>query len=186
MSDPTASEAEIHETFAAAQHAAAEQDWAALFALVDAADLRAIAANSVKALLSARPEPLRALCDEHGYGGERVDELAAACDRMVASAMKLTKAGAAGDPGAHRQLVKDFEATIKDGLARVADLAAFTAALEREMRTLLGGGSISSRLLDGATLEAVTVEASKARGRASDGRELRFVRRRGRWLLRLR
>ena len=69
------------------------------------------------------------------------------------------------------------------------DLPGFVAALERHTRRTVGGGSVSSDIFVGETLEEVTESGNRARGvrRTERGYEdsVDFVKRKGRWLIRL-
>jgi hypothetical protein len=109
---------------------------------------------------------------------------------MTASAATLLVApgGSAYDPARHRQLVREYTTTLKDGLRSVQDLACFTAGMERLTRTVVGGGSISSSLFAGEVLEDVAVEGNRGWGtrRSEFGTEdIGFVQKRGVWYIRL-
>jgi hypothetical protein len=172
--------------FASAQSAMAAGDLAAVFVCFDRGDLTKIAGNSVRALSAADPD-VAELCDRFGFG--TLGELRELTERMAASAALVTDDRASYDPVAHRQLVKDYEAAIKNGLRDVADLPGFTAAMEDRMRRVLGGGSISSSLFGGETLAGVVVDGKKAWAtRTERGREVEdvgFVLTRDGWKIKL-
>jgi hypothetical protein len=89
----------------------------------------------------------------------------------------------------HQQLVKAYQQGKKDALDAVADLPAFTAAMERAVRADGSGGSVSARLFVGETLEQVSVEGARAWGtrRLADSaaEDVGFVRRKTVWYIRL-
>jgi coproporphyrinogen III oxidase len=58
---------------------------------------------------------------------------------------------------------------------QVDDLAAFNAAAERLVRAAMGGGSISTSLLEGDVLEQVQVKGREASAVRRSGNRVSFV-----------
>jgi hypothetical protein len=89
----------------------------------------------------------------------------------------------------HRRLVKNYNKCLKDTLKSVPDLANYTAALERQMRAIRGGGSVSSRLFVNETLHNVVIDGKHAwatRQRKGGWTEdIGFVQKRQRWYIKL-
>lgn len=81
--------------------------------------------------------------------------------------------------------MQDHQSAVENGLADVDDLPGFAAATEDRMRSVMGGGSISSSLFVGETLTDVILDGRKAwatrleRGRERD--DIGFVRKRDAW-----
>ena len=71
----------------------------------------------------------------------------------------------------------------------VPDLPRFTAALERAMREVLGGGSVSSRLFVNEILKGESTEGTMAwatrRTPEGHSEDVGFVRRKGAWYMRV-
>ena len=172
--------------FADAQANIASGDLAAAFACFDRADLSKIADNSVRALSTADAD-FDELCARFGHSA--VDELRGLADRMAASAALLTDDRASYDTSAHRQLVKDYQAATRNGLKGVADLPAFTAAMQERMRTVIGGGSISTSLFRDETLVDLEVDDKRAWAtrveRGTEVDDIGFVRTRDGWKIKL-
>jgi hypothetical protein len=78
---------------------------------------------------------------------------------------------------------------LRDTMKAVADLPRFVAAVERAMREVLGGGSVSSRLFVDEMLEDVSTEGTRAcatrRTREGHSEDVGFVRRKGAWYIRV-
>lgn len=187
MADPQA-------VFAHAQTAIARGDWETFFGCFDRTELLVIARNSVKALTavpSPPGSPIRALFAQHAFP---LDALEAHGREIVqsAGAMQSRPAGPAEmrqQSLRHRELVDRYSDTLEAGLKAIGDLAAFTAALERAMRSVSGGGSVSSRLFVGETLSDLVIEGGKARGkrrlRGGQTEDIAFVQKKGDWYIRL-
>jgi hypothetical protein len=175
-------------------------DWDGFFACFDRDDLLKIAENSLKMILLEFPAvevAFTALCAAQPVPVERFTAVRTVWQRIQESAAAPAGSrGAHPDPQAmredsqrHMALVQESQKILKDGLRAAPDLARFTAGLERMMRADGGGGSVSSRLLVGETLEDLTISGTKAwatRQMASGATEdLGFVRRKDGWYLRL-
>ena len=182
-------EAGPEHVFARAQTAVEAGEWTALFECLDAADLKRIAQNSLTALLGSSGPELRRLCAEHGYGTDRIDELNEIGSRIAESARLVQTDPLSYDPNAHRELVKEHAKCLKDGFGSVADLPGFAASLERAMRSAIGGGSVSSQLFVGESLQDLVVEERRAWAtRYQSGVEvddIGFVQKRGKWFIKL-
>jgi hypothetical protein len=184
-----------HAVFARAQAAMERGDWETFFGCLDRAELLVIARNGVKFLAASAPavrSPLRSVLVDHAFP---LDALDAQGRDIVQSAEAIVRdrdrppAEQAHASLRHRELVQRYQDSIETGLKAVRDLATFTAALERAMRSGGGGGSVSSRLFVGETLTDVVVEGAKARGkrRLPGGtlEEIAFVRKKGDWYIRI-
>jgi hypothetical protein len=167
-------------------------DWETFFACLDRTELLVIARNSVGLLAAVTHEaasPVGALFARHAFP---LDALRARGRDILDSAQRMRSmappASVRETSLRHQRLVKSYRETLDAGLKAVSDLAAFTAGLERAVRSG-GGGSVSTRLLVGETLEEVVVDDQKARGtrRLSGGgsEPIAFVRKKGEWYIRL-
>lgn len=172
--------------FATAQSALAVDDLARAFVCFDRTDIVKIAGNSVRALSGADPG-VDDLFERFGFG--TLAELRDLTDRMAASAALLVDDRSSYDSAAHRQMAKDYEEAVTDGMRGVTDLPGFAAAMEERMRVVVGGGSISSSLFRGETLDDVVVDGNKAWAtrteRGSEVDDIGFVRRRDGWRIKL-
>ena len=174
------------ETFAVAHAAIEKGDWDALFACLDPGDVRRVVRNGLSGL--GRDDRVEELCREAGVEQALLDSAKALASRMGTAA----QACLTGDTDASFALKELVEAHRRalDAIIRAAsDIAALAAGLERHLRATIGGGSISSSLFVGERLEEVRVDGKQASAtrRRDDGATERvvFVRRGGRWLIRL-
>jgi hypothetical protein len=186
------------EAFAEARSAMERGDWDGFFGCVDHDTLSRIAENGVIRLLGGdeRSAPaFTALCGEHTLPEEMVIELRALRQRMAESAAQVSQMGG-GNPGAmlqqalrHRQIVDRHQKVLRDMMKAVPDLPRFVAAVERAMREVLGGGSVSSRLFVDEILEDVSTEGTRAwatrRTPEGHSEDVGFVRRKGVWYMRV-
>ena len=187
MADPQA-------VFARAQAAIARGDWETFFGCLDRTELLVIAGNSVKLLTGVPPppaSPIRALFVQHAFP---LDTLEADGRAIVQSAGAMQSRPAAPaemrqQSLRHRELVDRYRDTLEAGLKAVGDLAGFTAALERAMRSASGGGSVSSRLFVGETLSNLVIEGNNARGKrqlaGGHTEDIAFVQKKGDWYIRI-
>jgi len=189
------SRATPEEVFAEARAAMERGDWEGVCACMDADTLLRIAANGVARLSMGGEDLLAALCREHAVPEEMVATMRSRLQRLAESGRAAIAPEVRSDPGAmleqslrHKQIVDDYQKSLKAMLKAVPDLAGFTAALERRLRAESGGGSMSARLFVGETLEAVSITGTKAWAtrRTAEGHpeDLGFVRRKGAWYLR--
>jgi hypothetical protein len=191
--------------FREAQVAIKQGDWETFFSCLDRNDLLRIAENSFNFLFNRAGETLPALvalCNEHSFPIETVEALRIRASEITESAKsRLNIGGATSDSATdgesqrqnsrrHRELVLNYNKCLKDGLKSVPDLAAYTAALERQMRGVAGGGSISSRLFADETLHDVVVDGKRAwatrRGKGDWTEDIGFVQKRAIWYIKLR
>jgi hypothetical protein len=184
------------QTFAEARAAMERGDWDGLFACLDPADLAKATMNTVNRFLmagGAAGDAFLQICAQHGPGEATVRDLKTKLARISESARTMT---AGRDPATmvaesrrHQEVVKAYQQALDDALKSVADVAHFTAALERAIRADGSGGSVSSNLFVGETLEGVSIDGSKAwatrRMSAGATEEVGFSRRKGAWYIRL-
>lgn len=173
-------------TFATAQAALARGDWDELFACLDTGDLQRIVKNGLSRL--SHDAEVEAAARAAG-----VDP--ALIDRAKELAVKIGSAATVALSGAKLEgyRLKDVVDEHRDTLGAIArsapDLVALTAGLERAMRRDGGGGSVSSTLFTGETLETVHQDGATARGaiRTATGaaRIVVFARRKAEWKIRL-
>lgn len=172
--------------FLTAQAALLQGDWEGFFACLSHHDLRLLARNSLLNLWG--DEQLPALLRLHAIPEERRAAFAAALAALLAHAERRGRARY--DGGQHRRLADAVNRTCRAMLQAVADLARFTAALERLSRERQRGGSVSASLFLGEELRDVIVRGPRAWGRRMEGgmwgEDLGFVRQNGGWRLRLR
>ena len=173
--------------FATAQSAIARADWETFFACLDQPDLLRIAKNGVGVLVATPPDAAtRALCAVHGFP---LDDVYNRGQRIAESSQAMRRASSRELSLQHKALVDAYTDAIEAGLRGLADLAGFTAALERRMRSAGGSGSVSSRLFADETLADVVVEGGNARGKrrspAGAIDEIAFVQRKDDWRIRL-
>lgn len=173
--------------FATAQAAIARGDWEAFFACLDQTELLRIAKNGVGFLAASPPEPAtQALCATHGFP---LAAVRARGQRIVDSANAMRGPSTREQSLRHKDLVDEYTDGIEKGLKTLPDLAAFTAGVERWMRSGGGGGSVSSRLLVDETLHELVVEGKKARGKrrlaGASVEDIAFVQKRDGWRIRL-
>ena len=183
------------ETFAEAREAMERGDWEGVFACLDPADIATIAANSFARFLMASgsaADVFLQICARHGLSEETLRDLRARGHAITESArVPMPPPGPAmlEQSKRHQQLVKAYQQAREDALAAVADLPAFTGAMERAIRADGSGGSVASTLFVGETLEQVSIEGAKAWGtRRMAGaatEEVGFVRRKASWYIRL-
>lgn len=162
--------------FEHARAAMARSDLPEVFACLDVNDLKRVAENAVGLALGRRIDDadaeVRRICREQGFP---LDEILTARRRIMQA------------PG--REATMTHRDAMQRGLATVADLPAFLAALEGYSRRLSGGGSISMRLFQSETLTNVRIDGSRAWGTrvfapgSSD--DVEFVRRKGQWYIKL-
>ena len=172
-------------------------DWNAFFACLDRDALVRIAENSFKGLINRDTAWLRALCAEFSFPADVIDRLQGVEQTMARLAEeKLKLAFSATMPAnaaeillGHRHAFREYEKILTRALKSVPDLPAFTAALERRMRAVVGGGSISATMFVGETLEDVVVEGKKAWAtrRMSEGwtEDIGFVEKGGAWYIKI-
>ena len=184
------------QTFAEARAAMERGDWDGVFACLDPADLAKATKNTLNRFMmasGAAADAFLAICAQHGPGEETTRDLKAKLARISESARSMT---AGRDPATmvresqrHQQVVKAYQDGVDAALKSVADLARFTAALERAIRADGSGGSVSSNLFVSETLEGVLVEGSRAwatrRMPGGATEDVGFVRRKGAWYIRL-
>jgi hypothetical protein len=181
----------VEGTFAAAQSAIEQGDWETFFACLDNRSLLKIAKNSLQGILNS--DTSQAILNEYGVAIASIQPLRAKVQSLAASAAVVV---ATTDPALrmqqslhHKQLVDEYDQSLEDLLKAVADLPGFTAALERAMRALVGGGSVASDMFMGESLQDISIEGKTAWGvrRTSRGdcQDLKFVQRRGRWYIQL-
>jgi hypothetical protein len=155
------------EAFQRAKDAVDEANWEAFYASLDRRDILTLVRNGLNVALSVGADDtrFRQACTDAGFPLE-----------PVAAAL------ARADWKAHR-------AELDAGLDLVEDLATFAAAVERHVRRLHGGGSVSSTLFQGEELRDVEEDGNRAWGMRYDahGRidPVGFSRRRGSWYVRL-
>ena len=168
-------------------------DWETFFACLDRAELLVIARNSVARLASIPQDagsPVGALFGRYGFP---LDALQARGRDILDSARGMQSTASPANMREaslrHQQLVRSYKETLEAGLKAVPDLAAFTAGLERAVRSDGGGGSVSTRLLVGERLANVVVDGQRARGtrqlQAGGSEPIAFVRKKGEWYIRL-
>jgi hypothetical protein len=165
-----------HAAFEHTQAAMLRGDLFEVFACLDVNDLKRVAANAVALSLGTRmddaDEEVRRICNEHRFP---LDDLLSARRRVMQM------------PG--REATTNQRDSMKRGLAAVANLPAFLAALEGYSRRVSGGGSISVGLFQNETLTDVQVEASRAKGTRVHGSgssdDVEFVQRKGQWYVKL-
>ncbi len=191
--------------FREAQEAIKQGDWETFFSCLDRNDLLKIAENSFNFLFNRSGETtpaLVALCSEHSFPIETVEALRIRARKITESAKSRLNIGGATSGSAtdienqrqnslrHRALVLDYNKCLKDALKSVPNLAAYTAALERQMRAIAGGGSVSSRLFVDETLHDVVVDGKRAwatrRGKGDWAEDIGFVQKRAIWYIKLR
>ena len=178
-------------TFAAAQQAMQRGDWEVFFACLAAKDLKRIAAIGMLCVDGDGAAAFVELAIAHGVPADDVDRVRRTGEDIVVSAATILAADPLPSPATlelslrHRDLVKARDATIDDCVKRVADLAAFAAAVERHRRTISGGGTISSTMFVDETLVDVVITDSKAVGirrrRGGGDERIGFVRQRSGW-----
>lgn len=185
------------EVFTNAREAMERGDWTAFFACLDRDSLVRIAENSFKGLINQDTVGLQALCAEFSFPLDVIDRLRGVERTMARLAEEIVKMtlSAALPPNAgeimlgHRQSLGEYEKILTHALKSVPDLPAFTAALERRMRAVVGGGSISSEMFVGEVLEDVIVEGKKAWGtrRMSESwtEDVGFVEKGGAWYIKI-
>jgi hypothetical protein len=187
------------EVFAEARSAIVHGDWESFFACLDRNDLLRICDNSFKAMLHnpAATDDFDRLCQAHGIATAQLEEARGLIDAYVEMAKAMTGPSAGSTPPEerhrlsqnHRDTVRRSGKHIKSVLRSTRDLAAFTACLERLMRSTTRGGSVSSTLFVDEVLEHVEVDGKKAwaRRRISDGHseDIAFIRRKEGWTIRL-
>ena len=183
------------ETFAEARAAMERGDWEAAFACLDPADVTRIAKNTFARFLmagGAAADAFLQICGRHGISEATIADIRARGQAILQSGRHPVPA-----PGPatieqsrrHQEFVKAYQQAQEDALDSVADLAAFTGALERAVRADGSGGSVSSQLFVGERLEGVSIEGTKAwatrRMASSATEEVGFVRRKNGWYIRL-
>ncbi len=183
--------------FTDARTAMERGDWKTFFACLDRGFLVRIAENSFKGLVNQDTAGLHALCAEFSIPADVIDRLRGVQRTMAGLADEIVKMTLSGTMPAnaaeimlgHKQAVGEYEKILTRALKSVPDLPAFTAALERRMRAVVGGGSISSTMFVGETLEDVVVEGKKAwatRRMSEDWTEdVGFVEKGGAWYIKI-
>lgn len=174
------------EAFAAAQAAISRQDWDAFFACIDPGDLRRVVKNGLARL--GRDRRIEELCREAGVEQALIDPVKQLASRMGRAAQAAL--GGGGDASLALKGLVDAHKKALDALVKaVQAIDTLAAALERHLRATAGGGSVSSSLFLGDTLEAVRVDGNTAWGtrRSATGatESVGFVRRAGEWQVRL-
>jgi hypothetical protein len=183
------------ETFAEARGAMERGDWEGVFVCLDPADVARIAGNTFARFLTAggsAADTLLQICTRHGISEATLTDLRGRGRAIIESAqLPMAPPGPAmlEQSKRHQQFVKAYQQAKEDALGAVADLPAFTAAMERAVRADGSGGSVSSTLFVGETLEQVSIEGAKAWGtrRLADSatEDVGFVRRKTSWYIRL-
>jgi hypothetical protein len=183
--------------FTDARAAMERGDWNAFFACLDRDSLVRIAENSFKGLINRDTAGLQALCAEFSFPADAIDRLRSVERTMARLAEEIVKmrfsaampVNAAEIMLGHRQSVGEYEKILTRALKSVPDLPAFTAALERRMRAVVGGGSISSEMFVGETLEDVVVEGRNAWATRRMGEswteDVGFVEKGGAWYIKI-
>jgi hypothetical protein len=185
--------------FTVAQTAMQQGDFATFFSCLDRTDLIGIARNSVNMLLNTAS--FAALCIEHDLALELVQELQRLSNSLTRSAQNYpSQEQFPHDPAAyyaavgayssqHQNLVSAYDKALVQLLKSVPNLPAVTAALERHMRSIVGGGSISSELFVGESLSDLVIEGSRAWATRADGtgwkEDIGFIQKKGTWYIRL-
>lgn len=187
------------EAFAEARAAMQRADWDSVFACLAPDNVLKIAKNSVAHFLMGDEKVAHlftALCREHAVPDEMVVALRVLLQRMAESGRASVSAMASSEPGAmlqqslrHKQIVEEYQKSLKGMLEAVPSLSRFAAALEREMRAATGGGSVSSKLFVDELLEEVSITGTKAwatrRTATGHSEDVGFVRRKGEWYIRV-
>jgi hypothetical protein len=183
------------ETFSEARAAMERGDWEGVFACLDPADVTKIAANTFARFLMAAPDEADVfvqLCGRHGIPEAVIAEIRARGRAITESARQpITPPGPAmvEQSRRHQQLVTAYQQAQEDALGAVPDLPAFTGALERAVRAGGSGGSVSSTLFVGETLERVSIEGGRAwatrRMASSATEDVGFVLRKKAWYIKL-
>lgn len=185
------------EVFADARSAMERGDWNAFFPCLDREDLVRIAKNSVKGLINQDAVGLQALSAELSFPAEAIDRLRDVERKMAGTSDEIVKMTLSGTLPAdaaevmvgHRHWFREYEKILANALKSVPDLPAFTAALERRMRAVVGGGSISAEMFVGETLGDLVVEGDKAWAtrRISEGwtEDIGFVAKGGAWYIKI-
>jgi hypothetical protein len=173
------------EAFTAAREAIARQDWDAFFVCLDPGDVRRVARNGLARL--GRDARIEALCREAGVEQALLDRVKKLASQMGAAA-EATLSGGSDASLSLKALVEAHRKALEAVVKGVPEIAGLAAALERHLRATVGGGSVSSSLFLGETLEAVRVDGNLAWGtrRLERGTEsVGFVLSRGEWRVRL-
>jgi hypothetical protein len=183
------------ETFTEAREAMERGDWEGVFACLDPADVAKIAKNTFARFLLASGsagDVFIQICARHGISEATLGDLRGRGLAITESArLPMAPAGATmlEQSMRHQQLVKAYQQAQEDALAAVIDLPAFAAAMERAVRADGSGGSVSSTLFVGETLEQVSIEGARAwatrRMAGAATEEVGFVRRKTAWYIRL-
>ena len=176
------------ETFGEARAAMERGDWEGAFACLDPADVARIAKNTFARFLmagGAAADAFLQICGSHGISEATIADI-----RARGQAIHQAPGPATLEQSRrHQELVKAYQQAQEDALDSVADLAAFTGALERAVRADGSGGSVSSQLFIGERLEGVSIDGTKAcatrRMASSAAEEVGFVRRKNGWYIRL-
>lgn len=185
-----------NDTFREAREACRTLDWEGLYACLVLTSVTALATNSLQ-VLSRRTEALdtttmKRLCLEADTDTSWVDEWAARRAQIQDSHTELRAGGSVGEDVRklsvrHRTLVVQDKRETERALRELPELRRLAAALEREMRQVLGGGSVSSRLFVDETLHDVVVAGNRATGlrRTARGHEMgiEFEKVDGRWFI---
>lgn len=171
--------------FASAQRALAEGDWETFYSALERTTLLRLGRYFFRLVgsASALGQQVTALCEAHGVSAAVVAELttqSAAMDASARAALQSLEASAQ-----HHQLVTARSALEAAAAKQVDDLAAFNAAAERLVRATMGGGSISSSLLAGDSLEQVQLKGRQATALRRPGERVSFVCKRSKWLMKL-
>ena len=185
------------DTFAEAQAAVASGDWEGFFGCLERRSLLTMARNALALALEGGVEhmPEHPALEGAFHGADpwatrwlsRQQEILESAQNLMKTTS--TEPAMMEESLRHRDLVQADEAETKAALEAVEDLPGLLSALERHTRRTLGGGSVSSEIFVGETLEEVTETGNRARGvrRTERGYEDRvdFVKRKGRWFIRL-
>jgi hypothetical protein len=187
------------ETFAEARAAMERGDWDAVFACLVPENLLRIAENGVGRFLNADETTASifdALCSENGIAAATLAELRAGLRQISLSAATLLSHSDNSEPAMmmlhsrqHQLIVEEYRNSLKSMIKAVQDQPRFTADLERALRAVSGGGSVSLRLFLDEVLEDVSITGTKAWAtrRTPDGHAegIGFVKRKGGWYIHL-
>ena len=163
------------ETFGEARAAMERGDWEGAFACLEPADVAKIAKNTFARFLmagGAAADAFLQICGSHGISDATIADIRARGQAIIQSGRQP---GLAPGPAMleqsrrHQELVKAYQQAQEDALDAVADLAAFTGALERAVRADGTGGSVSSQLFVGERLEGGLDRGHQGLGHAPDG-----------------
>jgi hypothetical protein len=190
--------------FSLAQEAMRRQNWHSFFGCLDRDDLLRIAANSVNVLLDRTeqtPSIVVTRSLEYAIPKEHILQLQELRQQMTGSAHAITEEMTSSPEVAtspdfmlqngfqHWQIVDAYNQSLKALLRSASNLADLTATFEQDMRAIIGGGSVSSRLFVDEQLENLVIEGNRAwatrRMQHGWAEDIGFIRRKGVWYIKL-